>query len=51
MGRGATVDETQCPITTGNTLPAHQVPFPEADLLLTTTALQRILELSPLNGL
>ncbi len=49
--RGSTVDETQCPATTGNTLPAHQVPFPEADLLLTTTTLQRILELGPLNGL
>ncbi|MCX5951984.1 MAG: hypothetical protein NTZ40_00450 [Cyanobacteria bacterium] len=51
MGKGAAVDATQCPATTRNTLPALQVPFPEADLPLATTTQQRILELGPLNGL
>ena len=43
----AAVDVPYCPATTGNTLPALQVPFPEADLALATTTQQRILELGP----
>jgi hypothetical protein len=35
-------------MTTGNTLPALQVPISEADLPLAPTTQQRILELGPL---
>ena len=47
VGERAAVDATQCPITTGNTLPALQVPFPEANLPLAIPTQQRILELGP----
>jgi hypothetical protein len=47
LGKGAAVDGSQCLITTGNTLPVLQVPFPEADLPLATTSQERILELGP----
>lgn len=41
MGQG------QCLKTTGNTLRALRVPFPEADHPLATTTQRRILELGP----